>query len=70
MATTHSHHKSAADHHEKAAQHHREAAKFHEAGNHEKGGHHAQMAHGRCVQAVEHGKEASKSLIESHGTKK
>ena len=32
-------------HHEHAAKHHNEAAKAHEAGNHEKGSHHAQVAY-------------------------
>src|SRR5262249_23089921 len=46
-----SHHELAAEHHETAAHHHREAAKHYDAGDHEKAGHHAHVAHAHGLHA-------------------
>lgn len=58
------HHKKAAEHLERAARHHREAAKHHEAGNHEKAGHHAHLADGYLVIAIESADEAAKQNVQ------
>jgi hypothetical protein len=60
------HHETAADHHESAAHHHREAARHYDAGDHEKAGHHAHVAHAHGLHATHHGHEAAKHHAEKH----
>ena len=50
----HHHHHEAAKHLDEAARHHREAAKHAETGQHEKASHHAHLAHGHKLHAIEH----------------
>ena len=57
----------AAQHLELAAKQHRDAAKCYDAGNDEKAGHHALVAHGELVLAQDHEKEASKYHAAEHG---
>ena len=54
------HHLEAAEHYEQAARHHREASKHHDAGNHEKAGYHAYVAHAHHTLAAQHAEEAEK----------
>jgi hypothetical protein len=67
--TSAEHHTKAAEHHEHAARHHKEAAKHYTAGNHEKAGHHAHLAHGHHLHATHHAGEAAKRHTQDHGSK-
>lgn len=60
------HHREAAEHYEQAAKHHREAAKHHDAGNHEKAGYHAYVAHAHHTFAAQHAEEAEKHYATAH----
>lgn len=60
------HHREAAEHYEQAAKHHREASKHHDAGNHEKAGYHAYVAHAHHTFAAQHAEEAEKHYATAH----
>jgi hypothetical protein len=57
-------HMAAADHHKKASEHHAEAAKYHELGNHEKGNHHAYLAHSHSQNARKYSTKISLNVTE------
>ena len=62
-----SHHLKAAEHHALAARHHKEAAKHYKHGDYETAAHHAHIAHGHLMHAIDHTEEAAKSHAEHHG---
>jgi hypothetical protein len=57
-------HMAAADHYKKASEHHAQAAKFHELGNHEKGNHHAYLAHSHSQNARKYSTKISLNVTE------
>ena len=67
--TPNQHHTKAADHYDQASKHHKEAAKHFEAGDHEKAGYHAHLAHGHSTQGNEQACEASKKHVNKQGQK-
>lgn len=58
----------AADHLDRAASQYRDAAKCYDAGDDQKGAHHAFAAHGEFVLAQDHEREASKYHAGEHGS--
>lgn len=68
--TPQQHHRKAAEYHEQAAKYHREAARYHESGDPQTAAHHAQIAYGHTIQAIEQGTEVSKQYANTHSLQK
>jgi len=59
-------HQDAAAHHERAMKYHKVAAQYYESGNHEAAGHHAHIAHGHALQALQYTEEAARHHANMH----
>lgn len=62
-------HKKAQESYEKASKQHGEAHKHYSSGNHEKGAHAAQTAHGHKTEGDKYASEASMEHAKKHGNK-
>lgn len=59
-------HQKAAEHFEEAAKHHREAAEAYKVDSDSQASHHAHLAHGHAIFAVQQQREAAKAHVGKH----